>query len=123
MRARAGALHQPRQGQPLKQIALREGVGINVEEDDVGKLQAFGVVHRHHCHRALRGGAAASTDGYVVLTQLAGDLLAALVGTGKYADGDVFYALGPVLNVRSQHCGFLRFGLRMQHNRCWALAY
>lgn len=58
-----------------------------------------------------------------MLTQLAGDLFAALVGTGKYADGDVFFALVSVLNVRSQHYGFLRFGLRMQHNRCWALAY
>lgn len=86
MRARAGAPRRLRRGQPFKQVALRESLGNNVEEDNVGKLQALGVVHRHDRHRALRGGTAASADSDIVLAQLAGNFFTTLIGAGEHTD-------------------------------------
>ena len=86
VRARAGAPRRLRRGQPFKQVALWKGLGINIEEDDVGKLQALGVVHRHDRHRALRGGTAASADSDIVLAQLAGNFFTTLISAGEHTD-------------------------------------
>lgn len=66
---------------------LREGVVVNVKEDDVSKLQPLRVVHRYHGHRALLGGPAPGANGNVVLAQLAGNLLPTLVGSGDSPEG------------------------------------